>query len=190
MQRVTTNASPSVTHIPLDGPEPSPDIEGRAMMTLAEELFPICRSITGNGLRQTLAILQRHIPLEVNEVPSGTAVLDWTVPREWNIREAYIARQDGTRIVDFAANNLHIVQYSHPIDAIMPLAELRPHLHSLPDHPDWIPYRTSYYTENWGFCLTHRQLLTLADGLYRVVVDADLMPGHLSYGELVIQGET
>ena len=164
--------------------------EGEAMMALAEELYPICRSITGNGVRQTLAILQRHLPLEVNEVPSGTEVLDWVVPREWNIRDAYIARQDGTRIVDFGASNLHVVQYSQPIDMIMSLAQLRPHLHGLPDTPDWIPYRTSYYTENWGFCLTHRQLSSLADELYRVVIDADLSPGHLTYGELVIPGES
>jgi aminopeptidase-like protein len=160
------------------------------MMELVEELFPICRSITGNGVRQTLAILQRSIPLEVNEVPSGVTVLDWTVPREWNIRNAYIARCDGTHVVDFAANNLHIVQYSRPIDAIMPLTELRPHLHTLPDQPDWIPYRTSYYAENWGFCLTHSQLSSLADGPYRVVIDSDLGPGHLSYGELMIPGES
>jgi aminopeptidase-like protein len=160
------------------------------MMALVEELFPICRSITGNGVRQTLAILQRHIPLEVKEVPSGTPVLDWTVPPEWNIRGAYLAREDGTRIVDFSANNLHVVQYSQPIDAWMPLAELRPHLHTLPDKPDWIPYRTSYYFEDWGFCLAHRQLSGLADGLYRVVIDSDLTPGHLSYGELLIPGET
>jgi aminopeptidase-like protein len=163
---------------------------GKAMMALVEELFPICRSITGNGVRQTLAILQRYIPLEVNEVPSGTLVLDWTVPREWNIRGAYIAHQDGSRIVDFTANNLHVVQYSRPIDALMPLSELRPHLHTLPDKPDWIPHRASYYAENWGFCLTYRQLLSLADGLYRVVIDSDLKPGHLSYGELFISGET
>ena len=160
------------------------------MMALVAELFPICRSITGNGVRQTLQVLGRYIPLKVIEVPSGTAVLDWTVPREWNIRDAYIALEDGTRVVDFAANNLHIVQYSRPIDAIMPLAELRPHLHSLPDQPDWIPYRTSYYSENWGFCLSHRQLASLTDGLYRVVIDSDLTPGYLSYGELLIPGET
>jgi aminopeptidase-like protein len=159
------------------------------MMALIEELFPICRSITGNGIRQTLEILRRHIPLQVNEIPSGTAVLDWTVPPEWNIRDAYIASDDGTRVVDFAVNNLHIVQYSPPIDAVMSLAELRPHLHTLPDHPDWIPYRTSYYVKNWGFCLTHRQLSSLADGFYRVMIDSDLAPGHLSYGELIIPGE-
>lgn len=166
------------------------DTDGKEMMALIEELFPICRSITGNGVRESLAILQRYVPLEVNEVPSGTAVLDWTVPHEWNVRDAYIAGVDGTRIVDFAANNLHILQYSRPIDAVMPLAELRSHLRSLPDHPDWIPYCTSYYAEDWGFCLTHRQLSSLADGLYRVVIDADLAAGHLSYGELLIPGET
>ena len=109
----------------------SSDADGKTMMALIEELFPICRSITGNGVRQTLAALQCYIPLDVNEVPSGTPVLDWIVPREWNIREAYIACPNGTRIVDFAANNLHVVQYSQPIDAIVPLAELRSHLHTL-----------------------------------------------------------
>jgi aminopeptidase-like protein len=166
------------------------EAEPRAMMALIEELFPLCRSITGNGVRQSLEILRRHIPLEVNEIPSGTPVLDWTVPQEWNIRDAYIARDDGTHVVDFSANNLHVVQYSRPIDAVMSLSDLAPHLHSLPDEPDWIPYRTSYYNENWGFCLPHRQLSSLADGLYRVVIDTDLAPGHLSYGELLIPGET
>lgn len=173
----------------LDERQPSVDMDGNAMMMLIRELFPICRSITGNGVRRTLDILRRYIPLEVNEVPSGTAVLDWTVPLEWNIRDAYIARQDGTHVVDFASNNLHIVQYSPPIDTVMTLAELRSHLHSLPDQPDWIPYRTSYYAENWGFCLTDRQLSGLADGLFRVVIDSELAPGHLSYGELFIPGE-
>src|SRR5215831_10992530 len=172
--------------------QPRSDLDGagEAMMALTEELYPICRSITGNGVRQTLAILQRHLPLKINEVPSGTEVLDWVVPREWNIRDAFIAHQEGTRVVDFGASNLHVVQYSQPIDAIMPLAQLRPHLHSLPDKPDWIPHRASYYAENWGFCLTHRQLSSLANGLYRVVIDSDLKPGHLSYGELLISGET
>jgi aminopeptidase-like protein len=109
------------------------------------------------GVRQTVAILQLDIPLGINEVPKGTLFLDWTVPREWNIRDAYVARQDCTHIVHFGANNLHVVQYSRPIDAIMPLAKLRPYLHGLPDQPDWMPYRTSYYSENWGFGLTHRR---------------------------------
>jgi aminopeptidase-like protein len=172
------------------GCTPVPDADAVGMMALIEELFPICRSITGNGVRQTLEILRRFIPLEAHEVPSGIGVLDWTVPPEWNLRDAYILDPDGRRVVDFAANNLHIVQYSRPIDAMIPLGELRPHLHTLPDQPDWIPYRTSYYTENWGFCLTHRQLSSLADGPYRVVIDSDLGPGHLSYGELLIPGET
>jgi aminopeptidase-like protein len=173
---------------PFEGCPPS-DADGKGMMALIEELFPICRSITGNGVRRTLAILRRYVPLEVHEVPTGTRVLDWIVPREWNIRDAYLARLDGTHVVDFAANNLHVVQYSRPIDATMSFAELRPHLHTLPDKPDWIPYRTSYYSENWGFCLAHRRLSSLADGSYRAVIDSDLAPGHLSYGELFIRGE-
>jgi len=174
----------------VDECSPLSEADGESMLALIQELFPICRSITGNGVRQTLAILERYIPLGINEVASGTSVLDWTVPREWNIRDAYIARPDGTRIVDFAANNLHIVQYSPPVDAVMPLAELRRHLHTLPDRPEWIPYRTSCYAENWGFCLTHNQLSGLADGPYLVVIDSDLALGHLSYGELFIPGES
>jgi aminopeptidase-like protein len=162
---------------------------GAEMMHLAEQLFPICRSITGNGVRQSLEILGRHIPLGVTEIPSGTPVLDWTVPREWNIRGAYIARLDGTRVIDFAANNLHIVQYSTPIDAVLPIEELRRHLHSLPESPDWIPYRTSYYNETWGFCVTQRQLEALTDDRYRVVIDSSLEIGHLTYGECIIRGK-
>jgi aminopeptidase-like protein len=162
--------------------------EGAEMMRLATELFPICRSITGEGVRQTLRILGQHIPIEVREIPTGTPAFDWSVPREWNIKGAYIARLDGTRVIDFAANNLHIVQYSKPLDAIVPLAELRQHLHSLPAQPDWIPYRTSYYNENWGFCVTQRQRDALTDSSYRVVIDSSLEAGHLTYGECVIQG--
>jgi aminopeptidase-like protein len=172
-----------------DGAAAATDL-GADMMRLATELFPICRSITGNGLRQSLQILGRHIPLALTEVPSGTAVFDWIVPREWNIRGAYIARLDGTRVVDFAENNLHVVQYSKPIDAVLPVEELRQHLHALPERPDWIPYRTSYYNETWGFCLTHRQLATLTDRSYRVVIDSSLEAGNLSYGECLIPGES
>jgi aminopeptidase-like protein len=161
---------------------------GAAMMQLIETLFPICRSITGMGFRQSLDILGRHIPIAISEIPSGTPVLDWVVPKEWNIRGAHIDRLDGTRVVDFAVSNLHVVQYSTPIDAVVPLAELRRHLHSLPDMPDWIPYRTSYYREDWGFCLTHRQLETLTDPAYRVVIDATLADGNLTLGECVIEG--
>lgn len=171
-------------------PPPGDHAERKEMEALIKELFPICRSITGNGVRETLAILQRYIPLQRVEVPSGTEAFDWTVPREWNIRQAYIARLNGMRVTDFATSNLRVVQYSRPIDATMPLTDLRPHLHTIPDMPDWIPYRTSYYAENWGFCLTHHEMLALRDEWYRVVIDADLQPGNLSYGELVIPGQT
>lgn len=161
---------------------------GSQMLDLARVLFPICRSITGNGTRETLGILSGHIPLTQHEVPSGTPVLDWIVPGEWNIKGAYIARLDGTRIVDFADNNLHIVQYSIAQDRVVSRAELAGHLHVLPDHPEWVPYRTAYYRETWGFCLSQRQLESLTDDTYRVVIDASLAPGHLTYGECFIPG--
>src|SRR6187455_2315494 len=127
---------------------------GKELMELIAELYPICRSITGNGVRQTLDILGRYAPLARSEVPSGTRVLDWTVPREWNIRDAYVANAAGERVVDFRKHNLHVVNYSVPVRGRFSLAELRPRLHSLPQQPDAIPYRTSYYEESWGFCLT------------------------------------
>lgn len=161
---------------------------GAAMMALIEELFPICRSITGDGVRRSLAILARYMPLQVQEVPSGTPVLDWTVPKEWNVRSAYIADRSGRRIVDFADNNLHLVQYSRAVDRIVPIGELQQHLHSLPETPDWIPYRTAYYADTWGFCLTQRQRDSLTDPDYRVVIDATLADGHLTYGQLVLRG--
>ena len=164
--------------------------DASAMMALATELFPICRSITGAGLRKSLAILQRHMPIAIEHVPSGQQVLDWTVPPEWNIRSAYIARLDGTRVVDFADNNLHIVQYSHPLDTVIARPDLLARVHSIPDRPDWIPYRTSYYKADWGFCMSDRARSAMTDAYYRVVIDADLAPGHLSYGELVIPGQT
>ncbi|HET9986327.1 MAG TPA: DUF4910 domain-containing protein [Longimicrobiales bacterium] len=161
---------------------------GQAMYALVEELYPICRSITGDGFRETLRRLQRHIPLELHEVPTGTPVFDWTVPREWNIRDAYIADRRGERVVDFRRSNLHVVSYSVPVRRAMSLEELRPHLHTLPEHPDWIPYRTAYYHEDWGFCLAHRDLERLAEGTYEVCIDSTLEPGHLTYGELRIPG--
>jgi aminopeptidase-like protein len=164
--------------------------QGRAMLALVEELYPICRSITGDGVRRTLEILSRHAPITVREVPTGTPVLDWIVPKEWNIRDAWIAGPDGTRVVDFRASNLHVVNYSTPIRARMTLAQLRPHLYSLPDRPDLIPYRTSYYDEAWGFCLTHRQLEALPDGDYDVCIDSSLEDGALTYGELLLPGTT
>jgi aminopeptidase-like protein len=160
------------------------------MVALAERLFPICRSLTGDGVRETLAILREQIPLEVREVASGTPVLDWTVPREWNITEAWIAAPSGERVADFGDSNLHVVGYSTPIHARLSLAELRPHLHTLPDRPDWIPYRTSYWHETWGFCLPHARLEELEEGEYEVFIDATLENGHLTYGELVLEGES
>jgi aminopeptidase-like protein len=152
-------------------------------------LYPICRSITGEGLRRTLRGLSELCPLQLTEVPSGTQALDWTVPDEWNIRDAFIADASGARVVDFRKSNLHVVNYSVPVRARMTLAELRPRLHSLPDRPDWIPYRTTYYDASWGFCLPHRQLEALKDGEYEVCIDSTLAPGHLTYGEAVLPGE-
>ncbi len=167
-----------------------PDFEncGSAMHQLVAELFPLCRSITGNGIRETLRILQSHVPLTINEVPTGTKVFDWTVPKEWNIRDAYILDEQGNKIVDFKRNNLHVVGYSTPIDTTVTLAELQEHLYSLEEQPDAIPYVTSYYKERWGFCLTHKQRTGLKEGVYRVVIDSELTKGSLTYGELIIPG--
>ncbi len=167
-----------------------PAAAGGDMHALAAELYPICRSITGDGVRRTLEILGRHVPLEVREVPSGTPVLDWTVPREWNVRDAYVKGPDGRKVIDFRRSNVHLVSYSVPIHRRMPLAELKPHLHSLPDRPEWIPYRTSYYKEEWGFCITHRDLECLPAGEYEVVIDSTLVPGSLTYGECLLAGES
>src|SRR5262249_2578071 len=137
-------------------------------LSLIEELYPICRSITGDGLRQTLRRLQTHIPLEIREVPSGTKVFDWTVPKEWNIQDAYVKDAKGERVIDFRRHNLHIVNYSIPVRCSMSLSELRPHLYTIPEQPDWIPYRTSYYREDWGFCIAQRHLEQMQDGEYEV----------------------
>lgn len=136
---------------------------GDRMYELARELYPICRSITGDGVRESLRLIADRIPLEIYEVPSGTQVLDWTVPDEWNIRDAYVAVPGGERIVDFRESNLHVVSYSEPVHAEMSLDELRPHLHAHPDEPDWVPYRTSYYSRTWGFCLAQRRLDGMED---------------------------
>ncbi len=159
------------------------------MHAFAAELYPICRSITGEGLRETLRRVGTRIPLEIHEVPSGTRVFDWTVPREWNIRDAYVKNRRGERVIDFKASNLHVVSYSVPVNTRMPLEELREHLTTIPKHPDWIPYRTSYYREDWGFCLSHNALLGLEACEYEVCVDSTLEVGSLSYGECYLAGE-
>jgi aminopeptidase-like protein len=163
---------------------------GREMATLIQRLYPLCRSITGDGVRRSLKILQEQIPLTIHEVPSGTQVFDWTVPKEWNINEAFIKDRTGKKIVDFDRSNLHVVGYSVPFKGALNLHELKPHLFTLPEHPDWIPYRTSYYKETWGFCLSHREFLQLSDQEYQVVIDSSLQDGHLTYGEYFIEGET
>ena len=163
---------------------------GQEMFELIRELYPICRSITGDGVRETLRWVGKHIPVTLHEVPSGTQVFDWTVPREWNIRDAYVENAFGERIIDFKRSNLHVINYSVPIHKKVSLAELKAHLFSIPEHPDWIPYRTSYYKEAWGFCVTHRQLEALEDGLYEVRIEASLEDGHLTYGEYYLPGQT
>jgi aminopeptidase-like protein len=157
-------------------------------MQLIETMFPLCRSITGDGVRRTLDLVEEWIPLERIEVPSGTPVFDWVIPNEWNIRDAYIVDSDGRRVVDFRTNNLHVVSYSVPVHRMMSLEELQPHLHSSPEQPDWIPYRTSYYQEDWGFCLRHRDRERLKPGSYEVVIDSTLAPGSLTYAECTIAG--
>jgi aminopeptidase-like protein len=163
---------------------------GEEAWRLVERLYPIPRSITGDGVRKTLGILGEHVPIQVHEVPTGTPVLDWTVPNEWNVRAAWIADAEGRRVVDLADHALHLMVHSVPFRGRMSLDDLRPHLHSLPDQPDLIPYRTSYYVERWGFCLRHRDLEALPDGEYEVCVDTTLEDGHLTYGEVVVPGET
>ena len=161
---------------------------GNGMHRLIAELYPICRSITGNGVRHTLEIIGRHIPLEIHEVPSGTPAFDWTVPPEWNIRDAYVKNSKGERVIDFKQCNLHVVSYSAPVRARVSRVDLEAHLFSLPDRPDWIPYRTSYYDRTWGFCVSHRQRQALRDDEYEVVIDSSLEPGHLTYGECLLRG--
>ncbi|NJR49477.1 MAG: DUF4910 domain-containing protein [Leptolyngbyaceae cyanobacterium CSU_1_3] len=167
------------------------DIEqvGQGLHQLISDLYPICRSITGNGFRETLGQIQPLIPLTLHEVPTGTQVFDWTVPREWNIRDAYVRNSQGDRVIDFQKSNLHVVNYSVPVHKKLSLEELKPNLFTLPDRPDWVPYRTSYYKDSWGFCLTHRQLLELPDDEYEVCIDTTLEPGSLTYGECYLPGE-
>jgi aminopeptidase-like protein len=164
---------------------------GEEMHKLCEKLFPICRSITGEGIRQSMDILCKHIPdLKKIEVPTGTKCFDWEVPREWNITDAYIIDPDGRKICDFKKSNLHVVGYSIPTNKVISLNELQEHLYSLSDQPDAIPYVTSYYKERWGFCITQNEREQLKPGEYKVFIDSELKSGHLTYGELVIPGNT
>jgi len=167
-----------------------PDQTGSELHRFVRDLYPICRSITGEGIRKTLRRIGENIPIQIVEVATGTEVFDWTVPQEWNIRDAYIKDASGKRIVDFRQHNLHVLNYSSPVRSKLTLEELKEHLFTIPEHPDWIPYRTSYYKKGWGFCMTHNQKLALSDGEYEVCVDSTLEDGHLSYGEFYLRGES
>ena len=162
---------------------------GLEIYQLIKNLYPICRSITGDGFRESMRILQNHIPLQIHEVPTGTQAFDWVVPREWSIRDAYVKDSKGEKIVDFQESNLHILNYSVPYKGTVKLAELKEHLFSIPEHEDWIPYRTSYYKENWGFCISHRLLENLKEEEYEVLIDSSIEDGHLTYGEFFLKGE-
>jgi aminopeptidase-like protein len=169
---------------------PAAQDPGTSLHALVTALFPICRSITGDGVRHSLGLLSRFLPLDIHEVPSGTAAFDWTVPREWRIRDAFIEHVDGTRVISLQDSALHVVSYSAPIDAMLPLHELRRHIHTMPDRPGLIPYRTSYYQEAWGFCMAHDALQALPEGLYRARIDAEFIDGSLTYGEYLHPGES
>lgn len=160
------------------------------MYNLMEKLYPICRSITGDGVRETLEVIKEIIPVEINEVPSGTKVFDWTVPKEWNIKDAYVKNSKGEKIINFQKSNLHVLNYSVPINKKMRLEELKSHLYTLPEYPDVIPYLTSYYKENWGFCLSQNDYNNITDDEYDVVIDSTLENGNLTYGEYFLQGES
>jgi aminopeptidase-like protein len=180
-------ASPVEAEMPLDL---SADGTGQAMHRFISNMYPICRSITGDGVRKTIDLIREYIPLTTCEVPSGLKVFDWTIPHEWNVRDGYIKNSAGERVVDFRKSNLHLVNYSCPVKARMSLEELKPHLFSDPVRPDWIPYRTSYYKPTWGFCLSHNQLLALPEDDYEVCIDSSLEPGHLTYGDLRLLGRS
>jgi aminopeptidase-like protein len=168
----------------------APEHIGQDIFDLAAKIYPICRSITGNGVRDTLRELDAHLALDIHEVPTGTPVFDWTIPREWNIRDAYIKDARGEKIVDFANSNLHVMSYSVPVRRQISVDELKNHIHTLPDQPDLIPYRTSYYAENWAFCMAYRQFESLRDDAYEVLIDSTLTNGYLTYGEYLHKGET
>ncbi len=163
---------------------------GSAIHRRMRDMFPICRSITGDGLRETLRLVGRDVPLELVETPTGTEVLDWTVPKEWNVRAAWVDGPDGERVIDFADSNLHLLNYSVPADTVVSLDELREHVFTHPENPDLVPYRTSYYVERWGFCMSQRRLDALEPGDYHVVIDSTLALGATTYGEFLLEGDT
>jgi aminopeptidase-like protein len=163
---------------------------GKEMYSLMERLFPICRSITGNGVRETLKIIREYIPINNVEITTGTKVLDWEIPNEWNINDAYIKTSNGDKIVDFNKNNLHVLGYSEPFEGKVKLEELKNHIYTLPDQPDLIPYVTSYYKRRWGFCLSEDQFKTLKNDMYEIKIDSALEPGNLTYADLIIKGKS
>jgi aminopeptidase-like protein len=163
---------------------------GSEMFELMKSLFPICRSITGNGVRTSFDIIKNIINLEIKEIPTDTPVFDWTVPKEWNITDAYIADLHGNKIIDFKNSNLHVVSYSEPIKKIISLDELKKHIHTIPEKPDTIPYLTTYYNQDWGFCMSHNDFLNLNDSEYEILIDSKLDKGSMSIGEYYIRGET
>lgn len=166
-------------------------INGHEMYNLASKLFPICRSITGNGVRETLSILrEEYFDMQIYEVPAGTKVFDWTIPKEWSIKDGFISTECGEKIIDFKDNNLHIVGYSTPIDKIVDLKELQKYIYSLPEQPEWIPYVTSYYKERFGFCMSNNQRMSLSEGKYRMYINSELSEGSLTYGEILIKGDS
>jgi aminopeptidase-like protein len=185
-----SRSTPSWTELDRVIADVSVDSQGRSMMDLAGRLFPICRSITGDGVRETLSVLSEVIDLELHSVQSGYEAFDWTVPPEWNIRDAYVKDPAGRRVIDFRESNLHVINYSTPVSTTMTRAELDPHLHTKPDQPDAIPYLTSYYEERWGFCLQHDRLDSLGDGPFEVVIDSSLEPGELNYADAVLPGRS
>jgi aminopeptidase-like protein len=163
---------------------------GEEIFAFAARIFPICRSITGDGVRRTLREIGSHLALEMREVPTGTEVFDWTIPREWKIRDAYVKNGAGEKVIDFTRSNLHVMSYSIPVRKRLSLGELKDHIHTLPEQPDLIPYRTSYYADDWAFCMAHRQLEKLSEDSYEVVIDSSLESGSLTYGEYLHKGET
>lgn len=163
---------------------------GQDIYALASRLFPICRSITGKGVRDTIAILKEFIDIERHDVPTGTQAFDWMIPKEWNIRDAYVKDPAGRKVIDFARSNLHVMSYSTSVRRVMSLGELKQHLHTLPGQPDLIPYKTTYYADEWGLCMAYNQLLELEEGDYEVMIDSEKSDGHLSYGEYLHSGTT